>query len=107
VRRAIIPLSEQFLESALKLPKGYKIHGFTSNMLTMTVDVHVTGPDLEEVDEAAYAPRLTPDYVIPRWQPDMAIVDQSTPIYDSIKLPWDKEKKIAFSKAWDAKVVES
>jgi hypothetical protein len=84
-RRAVIPISEQFLESALKLPKGYKIHGFTSNMMMMTIDVHVTSPDLDEVPEAACAPRLTPDYVIPRWQPVLMRVDFESPIYDEVK----------------------
>lgn len=88
MRRAIIPISEQFLESALKLPKDYKIHGFVSNMLMMTVDVHVTSPDFDEVPEGTCAPRLTPDYVIPYWKPDMAIVDQSTPLYDSLWATW-------------------
>lgn len=34
-------------------------------------------------------------------------LDEPTPIHDSIHLPWDKEKCIAFRKTWDARVEEA
>jgi hypothetical protein len=36
----------------------------------------------------------------------LRIKGEPTPIHDSIHLPWDKEKSIAFRKAWDARVVD-
>lgn len=83
-RRAIIPISEQFLDSMLKLPKDTKILGFQMNNMMFSIDVHVEGPEFDEVPEGTEAPRVKPTYISVSPYYSMVPMSGDTPIYDEV-----------------------
>lgn len=84
--KAVIPLTGQFLESALMLPDGMRIKGYNGNMMWDSVDLYVESPDLPDVPEGVMATRLPISYAVNHWKPAMLIVhsDAPTPIYDEV-----------------------
>lgn len=83
-RRAVIPISEQFLESMLKLPEGAKILGFHMNNMRFCIDVHVEGPMFDEVPNYIEAPMINPTYVSVSPYYSMVPLTGGTPIYDEV-----------------------
>jgi hypothetical protein len=84
--RAIVPLTGQFLESALMMPEGMKILGYRDNMMFDSIDIYVESPDLPETPEGTQAPRLPVTFVNVHWDPWLYPVglDESTPIYEGV-----------------------
>lgn len=83
-RRAVIPISEQFLDGLLKLPKGTRIRGFSANNSRMSIDVHVEGPAFPEVPDYTEAPMVYPTYISISPYYSMVPMSGDTPIYDEV-----------------------
>lgn len=83
-RGAIIPISEQFLETMLKLPPGSRIRAFCDNNTRMSIDVYVEGPAFPEVPEGTMPSVVNPVYVSVSPYYSMVPLDGDTPIYDEV-----------------------